>query len=231
MEQAVLVGAALFCVLVIGLVTLATIAARRRERRRDERLREWAAANGWTVTQRPAVDWGRRLPGGNRGGIGVTLSGVVRGRRLSVAEYAVTETQTTSAPDGVGGTTTSTTTTTHHYTVVVALLTRPMPETAVTARPGLSRLARTLTRAGENATGHPGFDRAFRVRTTDPAAVRVWCTGTLVDAHLGGRVPPWSVHGVELLTYQPGRLDPATITRHTDPVVHLAALLDPPPLR
>jgi hypothetical protein len=215
------------CVLIVVLVTGAALAARRRERRRGDRLRSWAQHHGWVVVEHPAVDWGRRLPGGNRAGVTVLLSTVVRGRRVSVAEYTVTDVQITSVPDGAGGTTPSTTTNTHHYTITVALLTRPMPDTTVEPRPKLSRLARAVTGTGETSTGDARFDRAFRIRTAEPAAIRFWCTRPLIDAHLHRRVPAWSVHGTELMAYHPGRLDPATIAQHADPVIYLAALLDP----
>jgi hypothetical protein len=150
----------------------------------------------------------------------------VQGRPVTVAEYTVTDTQTSSGPDGMGGTTTSTATSTHHYTVTVATLARPMPPTAVEPRGAMSRLARTVLGPGKSATGNPGFDRAFRIRTSEPAAVRRWCTPQLIEAHLGGQIPAWSAYGTELLTYQSGRLDPPAIPEQISPVVYLAALLD-----
>lgn len=229
MEAAVITGSGLFCALVVGLVLLVTVAARRRERRRMDSLRSWAQANGWAVTERPAVDWGARLPGGARRGVSVTISGVVRGRRVSIGEYTVTDTQVTTVTDGAGGTSTSTTSNTHHYTVAVALLTRPMPNTAVEQRGGLSRLTRAVMGPGDYATGNPAFDRVFRIRTESPPSIRTWCSPALLDAHLRGHVPTWSVHGIELLTYRPGRLDPAAIVPQAEQVAYLAALLDPLP--
>jgi hypothetical protein len=227
MEATIITGGGIFCVLVVVLVALAAVAARRRERRRTDAVRSWAQANGWAVTDRPAVDWGARLPGGARDGVSVVLSGVVRGRPVSVGEYMMTETQVSTTSDATGGTSTSTSSNTVHYTVAVARLTQPMPDTTVEQRGGLSRLARAVTGPSESATGNAAFDKAFRIRTANPPAVRAWCTPALIDAHLRGHVPAWSVHGVEVLTYHPGRLDPPAIVSHAERVAYLAALLNP----
>ena len=154
------------------------------------------------------------------------LSSRVQGRPVSVAAYTVTDTQLTTAPDGTGGATTSTTTSTHYYTVTVAALARSMPPTAVEPRGAMSRLARTVLRPGDCATGNAVFDRRFRIRTSDPAAVHGWCTPQLIAAHLDRHLPTWSTYATELFTYQTGRLDPTTIPHHTSQVVLLAALLD-----
>jgi hypothetical protein len=226
MGDSLAVGAGVFCVLVVLLVTLASLGARRRNRRRADRLRGWARENGWTVTPHPAVNWGTRLPGGNRDGIAVAVSGRVGGRPVSVAEYLVTDAQVTSAPDGMGGTTTSTAPVDNFYVATVAVLAQPLPAITVEPRGAMSRLAHAVVGPGESATGNPAFDRAFRIRTSDPAAVPRWCTPQIIDAHLRGQIPPWSVYGAELLTYQPGRLDPAAVPGQIAPVAYLADLLD-----
>jgi len=231
-EAAIVIGAGLCCALVVGLITLAAVAARRRAQRRADGLRSWAQQNGWVVIERPDVGWGARLPGGARRGVSVAVSGVMRGRRVSVGEYATTDTQFTTVTDGAGGTSTSTTSHTHHYTVAVAMLTRPLPDTAIERRGGTSRLARAIAGPGDSATGNAAFDRAYRIRTTSPSSIPAWCSPALLDAHLHGHVPEWSVHGIELLTYRSGRLDPAVIGPQAEQVAYLAALLDPlPPVR
>ncbi len=49
----------------------------------------------------------------------------------------------------------------------------------------------------------------------------------LIDTHLDGSVPAWSVHGTDLYARPtPGRLNPATVAQHADPMIHLAVLLD-----
>jgi hypothetical protein len=226
MAEGLIAGAGILCLLGVAVTIPAIIAVRRRERRRTDRLQAWARENGWIVTPKPAVHWRGRLPGGNRGVVTVAVSGAVSGRPVSVAEYAVSDVQITSAPDGMGGTTTSTTTTTHHFTVAVAALSRPMPNIAMERRGTASRLARAVLGPGEAATGNADFDRAFRIRTADPAAVRRWCTPSLIDAHLRWQIPDWSVTGTELLTYRGGRLDPSTIPEEAGRITFLAAQLD-----
>jgi hypothetical protein len=226
MAEGLIAGAGLLCLLVVAVTIPLVIAVRRRERRRTDRLRAWARENGWIVTPKPVVHWRARLPGGNRGVVTIAVSGAVSGRPVSVAEYAVSDVQITSAPDGLGGTTTSTTTTTHHYTVAVAALSRPMPYVAMERRGKVSRLARVVLGPGETATGNADFDRAFRIRTADPAAVRRWCTPSLIDAHLRWQIPDWSVTGTEVLTYRGGRLDPASLPGEAGRIAFLAAELD-----
>jgi hypothetical protein len=226
MAESLIAGAGILCLLVVALTIAAVIAGRRRERRRTDRLQAWARQNGWTVIPHPAVHWGARLPGGNRRGVTVAVSGAVSGRPVSVAEYVATVAQTTSAPDGMGGTTTSTTTTTHHYTAAVAALSRPMPYVAVERRGRVSRLARAVLGPGETASGNADFDRAFRIRTAEPAGVRRWCTPALIDAHLRGQMPDWSVTGTEVLTFRAGRLDPSTIPDEAARIAFLGAHLD-----
>src|SRR6266540_6224522 len=98
------------CVVFAVVVALIAVYSVRRERGHRDRMRRWADRNGWTLTTDPNVDWGRRLPGGNRYGVGHTFSTVLSGRPVHVAEYSVTD-----ASDG-------TTTNTHHYVVTVAQL-------------------------------------------------------------------------------------------------------------
>lgn len=226
MAEGLIAAAGLLCLLAVGLTIPLVIAVRRRERRRTDRLQAWARANGWTVTPKPVVHWRARLPGGDRGVVTVAVSGAVSGRPVSVAEYAVSDVHVTPTPDGLGGTTTSTTITTHHFTVAVAALSRPMPSVAVERRGTASRLARAVLGPSETATGNADFDRAFRIRTADPAAVRWWCTPSLIDAHLRWQIPDWSLTGTDVLTYRGGRLDPSTIPAEAGRITFLAAELD-----
>ncbi|GAA0488563.1 hypothetical protein Ade02nite_72470 [Paractinoplanes deccanensis] len=189
---------------------LLVVAARRRRRERDRR-RRWAESNGWALTEQPDVDWGRHLPGGNKRGIEYAFSAVRRGRRVWVAQYSVTDPGDGTTPQ------------THHHIVVVATLDRPLPATEVAPR---GRVSRMLGR-GEGATGVPGFDRQFRIRTDEPAALGHLIGPALIDAQLGHRVPPaWSVHGTTLLHHRPGRLELDQVPRWADGLVLLAALID-----
>lgn len=230
-------GAAALCVLLVAGSTV--LSARRR---RAERLLAWARANGWILTERPPADWARRLPGGNRNGVGPALSGHARGRPVTVAEYSVTDVRTTTVTDGVGGVATSDTPVAHFYIVVVTRVLRPLPDIDVEPRTGVARLfpgdgsppraglARVFPGDG-SPSGDPRFDRAFRLRTADPAAIPAWCTAPLIQAHLDGLVPAWTLTGAELMTVEPGRLTPATVATNADRAANLAALLDQEPER
>jgi hypothetical protein len=214
--------AGVFCLATTAILVVIVIATRRRERRRHDGLTRWAAQNGWTLVERPAVSWGARLPGGNPQGVDSALFAVVHGRGVGIGEYSYSETQITSTPDGSGGATTAT----HHFVVTVARLGRALPSITVQPRGKLSRVARGVFGPGETATGHDAFDRAFRIATSEPRAVRDWCTPALIAEHLAGRVPPWSVYGDELLTYRAGRIDaPSAIPAEIHPTLRLATLL------
>lgn len=203
------------CVVSAALVAIIAVYSVRSRRRHRDRMRQWADRHGWTLTSHPDVDWGRRLPGGNRHGVDDMFSSVLHGRPVSVAEYSVTD-----ASDG-------TTTNTHHYVVTVTTLARRFPSTQIEARGRVSRLKSRLVGPGDCATGNADFDRAFRLRTTEPATLPQWFSAPLIAAHLSGRVPvPWSVQGNQLLCHRPGRLDPDEVPGHAAIVLPLATLLD-----
>jgi hypothetical protein len=203
------------CVVLTALVAIIAVYSVRRQRRDRDRMRQWADHNGWTVTLNPSVDWGRRMPGGNRNGVGHTFTRVLHGRQVSVAEYSVTD-----ASDG-------TTTNTHYYVIMVARLSRSLPTTNVELRPRTSRLAVRVRGAGETATGNADFDRAYRVQTTEPTTLNQWLSPRLITAYLARRQPgSWGVRGTELFCYSPGRLTADEIPGHAATALSLADLLD-----
>src|SRR5690242_9236279 len=86
---------------VIAVLVLLIVLNRRREKARRQGLERWAAGHEWQVIHRPQVDWGRRMPGRNKRGVSLAVSGILRGRPATIAEYSYTTTTGT-------GTTTST---------------------------------------------------------------------------------------------------------------------------
>ena len=67
---------------------------------------------------------------------------------------------------------------------------------------------------GENAaaTGHPDFDRQFRVKTKDLATSCALLGPALIAEHLTGQIPAWSLAGQDLLAWQEGKIsDPSRI--------------------
>ncbi len=214
------------CATLVALIVVAAVISARRERERRERLRHWATRYEWAYVERPAVDWTARLPGRNRRGVSLLLSGVLDGHPVSVAEYSYTETHTSTTHNASGTTSTSTSSTTHHFVVVVVRLPRPGPSVEVVPRHGLSKLGRALFGDRPTALGYEPFDRAFRIAAKDPGAARYLVGPALAGEHIAGRVPAWSLHGTELVTYRSGRLGPPEqIPDLVAPLLRVATLL------
>ncbi|TMM36125.1 MAG: hypothetical protein E6F99_16965 [Actinobacteria bacterium] len=91
-----LVGAFMLLFVCLGGVTFLAaavplvIVVTRRGRARRERMRQWMAQYGWTMTESPAVDWGNRLPGQNPGGVSRIICGTLWGRPVCVGDYSYT---------------------------------------------------------------------------------------------------------------------------------------------
>jgi len=211
------------CAVLVALIVVGIVVSVRRDRRRRAALRQWAAAHGWTYTERPSVEWARRLPGTRSRGLTLMLSGVVDGYPVSVADYYYQTESTSSASSTTG--TTSTSTTTHHLVVVAVRLGRAGPTVGVAPRHGLSKLGRAIFGEGRTAIGYEPFDKEFKVTAKDPAAARQLIGPALAAEHLAGRVPAWSLKGTDLLTFHQGRLtDPARIPELVGPLVRVAML-------
>ncbi|MFJ2029059.1 hypothetical protein [Streptosporangium sp. NPDC087985] len=225
--------AALGGVALITLIVTLIVVGARAERKRQERIRQWAAGHGWTVTQRPTGDWGighgaakrpgpsdwaARLPGRNRRGVSLLVSGVVSGRLVGVAEYSY-ETRSSNS-DG------SSSTMTHRYIVTAVRLDAQYPPITVVPRGALSRLGRTVFGNNAASTGHNVFDQQFRVDTRNPALARALLSPALIAEHLAGRIPAWSLAGPDLLAWQPGWIkDPDQIATLVTPLMRVAELL------
>ena len=198
--EPIFVAGGLLCLVMVLMVAAATATHRRRDRREHERWQQWADRYGWTFAARPRVAWSRRVPGEVR----LAVSGVLQDRLVTVAECAVTDAESNTT----------------FFIAAVALLRRPLPDVEVEPRGRVSRLLGT-----GSAIGSPHFDRAFRIRATEPPR---WLPPALIEAHLAGAVPSsWSVRGVELVTVRRGRLDPGQVSRIAAEVLPLANLLEP----
>ncbi|GAB2667355.1 hypothetical protein [Nocardia goodfellowii] len=202
------------CVGLLALLAVLVPLQIRAERERKDAVRHWAARNGWQVAEQTRQQWTSRLPGRNSNGVGMTLTGPVGGRWVTVAEYYY---ETTDSDNS---------TTRHHFVVVVVRLDRPLPPVKVATRGALSQLGRSLFGDKPTATGHPVFDSRFRVIAPDERAAHQLIGPPLIEAHLTGAVPPWSVLGHDLLVHYPGRLRaPETIPAYLAPVLRVAGLL------
>lgn len=198
MGEPVVVAGGLFCMVTTLLVAAVALAQRRHERREYQRWQQWADHHQWVLAVQPAVPWSRQVPGEVR----FAVSGMVRARRVTLAECAVTDADTN---------------TTFFVAAVVALRHR-RPDTRVEPRGTMSRLLGTTAK-----TGRADFDRTFRVRTAEPG----WLSTELIEAHLAGAVPSsWSVHGTDLITVRRGHLTTDQVARTTGEALPLAELLD-----
>jgi hypothetical protein len=208
-------------VLFLGFLAVAIVLAvygARKERERKDTLVQWALANEWAHMVRPATDWPTRLPGHNGRGVTMAMTGLVNGWTVTVGEYHYT----TSSTDANG----HSSSTTHHYVVVALRLPRAYPSIAVSPRGGMSKLWRSVFGDSGATTGIPQFDETFKINTKDPAAVRYAVGPALVEAHLAGRVPAWSIVGDELLTAFQGRItDPTKVPGWAASLVLVAQLM------
>ncbi|MEH1100408.1 hypothetical protein [Micromonospora sp. CPCC 205561] len=215
-------GCAGLALLLGAVLTVIVVVAHRRERDRRDWWRRWAAHYGWTFTENPQAAWTDRLPGRNRRGVRFVLTGTMHGRPVGVAEYAYTETHTSTGADG----NTTTSSQTHSYVVTLVWLRRPFPELAVAPRRAFSRLGRALFGDDGYATGNAEFDRQWRVGAAVPGQ-QTLVGPTLVAAHLAGAVPAWSVRGAELVSWRFGRLhDPALVQSLLTSLITVADLLE-----
>ncbi|MTE12477.1 hypothetical protein [Nocardia aurantiaca] len=219
MEAAVLVLGVLIGIPLMLLAVLLPIAVLA-ERDRKRRLHEWAKANGWTFQERSSAPWTTRLPGRNRRGLGVTLTGIVNGRWVTVAEYRYETTSSTGE---------STTAKTHRYIAVLVLLDRAHPSLAVRERGMMSQFGRALFGDKPTATGNVMFDARFRIDAADAGYAKAMVGPHLVAAHIAGAVPQWSLVGNELLGFTPaGKLkDPNLIPWYAGQLSRVADLLGP----
>ncbi|GAA3449788.1 hypothetical protein [Dactylosporangium matsuzakiense] len=225
MDSSVIVAGLVCIAAVFVLLVLAAVVSRRRERERRERLEVWAVQHRWQYVPRPVNEWWRRLPGHNKRGVSLALSGVVGGRPVSVAEYSYTTTSTTSGPDG----STSTSSQTHHFIVWVVRVRGSWPELSVHRRGAVSRFGRTLFGDRATALGYEPFDSAFRIRAARPETVRTVFGRDLVAEQLSGRLPEWSLYGGDLMVVESGRLaEPDGIPARFGPLVRVADLIENP---
>jgi hypothetical protein len=223
MDSSVVLGGAVCIGAFLTIAIVFAVIARRRERQRREALQYWAVRNHWQYQPRPDVEWWRRMPGRNRRGVVLALSGTVGGRPASIAEYMYTTTSTTTGADGA----TATTSSTHHYVLYVVRLRHAWPTIAVHHRGAMSRFGRTLFGDRATALGYEPFDSAYRVSAERPEAAREIFGRSLVAEHVAGRLPEWSLYGDELMTYVTGRIgDPAMIPAQFAALVRIADLIE-----
>ncbi|MEU5690291.1 hypothetical protein [Actinosynnema sp. NPDC020468] len=202
-EQVFLAAAGV--VAVVG-ITILLMSSDRDQRRRAE-LAAFAAERGWRAGS--AGRWRERLPTGDAGNqVKLQYDGTWRGLPVSVAEYRFFQ------DDPEEGRIT------HHLAVFVVHLAGAHPRITVRAKGVLSR-----RRSGDHVVGDERFDRHFLVRTDSPELAARVLTPALVDAHVRGEVPPWSLAGGHLVAHWPGRVRVEAVPDRLDALLTVAELL------
>ncbi len=208
-----------FGLLLLGSVVIFAIVNVQRERKRQDRIAQWAAEHCWSITKKPAVSWARQLPDRN-GTVRLLVCAPIGGFTVGVAEYTYT---TSSGSD-------SSSTTTRHLLVTTIRLPDRYSAIAVVRRGVLSQLGREMLGDTAFATGNAGFDERFRIDTRHPDLARALVGPALIAEHLAEHIPTWSLADHDLLTWQKGKIrDPEQIPALVEPLMRVAQLLPPMP--
>jgi hypothetical protein len=216
----------LFVVGIVGggtavLVKAVRTAKMKAERRHRDALYAWTMASGWRMHEGDAATrWRPRLA--HLQGFRMRRLAYGAAGRLPVTVADCRYERTTSNGQGI------TQTVEIDLSVFVAALPGAWPEISVGDRGLGSRMWRALGGHSGVEIGQPGFDRRFRVETIDPYAARALLSPVLVDAHLHGRAPSWSISGGELMVLETGRLTPGRIPPGVERLRWLAAVLGVP---
>jgi hypothetical protein len=193
-------------------------AAVKAERGRRDALYAWTMTSGWQLYEGDVpTSWRQRLTQLPRFRIRRVACGVVHGLPVTAADCRY-ETHST---DAQGHTQTNEV----NLLVLVARLPGRWPDIEVRNRQLGSRLLRALGRHSAIEIGHPPFDQRFRVQAADPQVARALLSPALVDAHLRGHAPQWSLHNGELMTVDQVRLTPDLIPPGVERLRWLAAMI------
>ncbi|MDN3351117.1 hypothetical protein [Actinomadura sp. DC4] len=192
----------------IAAVTVLAVAVRRAAARAERRLRDalyaWTMTSGWQLYEGDAAtSWRHRFAHLSRFQIRRLADGVVHGLPMTAADCHYV----THSTDAQGHSQTHTV----NLIVLVARLPGRWPDIDVRGRGLGSRFLRALGHQSAVEIGHAQFDQKFRVETADPRAAYALLSPALVDAHLRGQAPQWSIQGGELMIVEQGRLDPGRI--------------------
>ncbi|WP_028050468.1 DUF3137 domain-containing protein [Cellulomonas sp. URHD0024] len=189
---------ALFVLFASGLVAFAALGWWA-SRKRIERLRVWASANGWTyaTSDRSLVDFSRMQPFGV--GHAKKATEVLAGRfeRLSALSFTYRWT-TGSGRDS----------TTHTAHVVAMVLPAALPTVELTPDGFGAKLAK-LVGAQDIQFESDDFNRAFRVASSDPRVAHAIVHPRLMERMLRDDAlgSSWRIEGTWILTWATGSTD------------------------
>jgi hypothetical protein len=179
------------------------------ERKRRERLMRFALLRGWQyVGEDPSL--ASRWPGapfgkGDRRRARNVLSGLESGRAFTAFDYSY-ETHST---DSKG----RRTTTTHRFGVCAVPLPAPLATVEVLPEDVFTRMVSAVGLASDIDLESEDFNRAFRVRATDPKLASDVLTPRTMQYLLSVRPEAWRLQGDHILSWHDGRLDPAELVR------------------
>ncbi|MGX6604757.1 hypothetical protein ACWKSP_21895 [Micromonosporaceae bacterium Da 78-11] len=166
--------------------------------------KQWAVQNDWTWTLRPRGGWTESWKPD------YMFTKILDGRRVSVAQSSMGNGEDSLV-----------------LTIVCAELRRPLPDTSVAPRGGMSRMARKILGPSEMATANPDFDRQFHIVTASPGTLSHWFGPALIEAQVAGHLPAmWTVQGTEVMLRWSGGLVPQKTPDHARSILALADLLD-----
>jgi hypothetical protein len=194
----------------ISFVVMAVLVRRRAPAAAAEPdLQAWADRHGWRLI-RPRPRFWTRWPA--PGTTTAVLSGELGGRPVTMTEFEL--------PGSKGHS--------FHRVQLVVRLRRSWTSVEVSRRGAAQRIEEVVRNSPAAATGQAAFDRAYLVVAEDPTTVPALIGPRLVDEHLQGLLPDWSVLGDHLMAYHDVPIgDPDTIARRFGPLLRIADLIDP----
>lgn len=207
------IGALPVLALMVLVFSLVVIGVREGRRAARWSLTRWGARTGWSpVVGRSEWPWTPQQPTADTVTVELAVGNTVDGFAVTVGELSWDRA-------GLGG---SVEQSQGHGVFAVVRLPRSYPYTSVQRRRNVAR-----RRAGENE-----FIRRFRIIVDEPYFADQLADPALRDAHLAGRVPPWTIVGDELYAVVASRLPlrPARVVAAAEQALYLVRLLGIRPL-
>ena len=179
------------------------------ERKRRERLMQYAVNRGWQyAAEDPLLAdsfTGAPFGKGDRRRARNVLRGQENGHPFTAFDYSY-ETHST---DSKGNRTTQT----HRYGVVVCPLPGPLGTVEVAPEDMFTRAAGAVGLVGDIDLESEEFNRRFRVRASDRKLASDLLTPRTMQFLVSLQSEAWRVQGRHILSWRKGRLDPAEVVR------------------
>ncbi|MGH8893290.1 MAG: hypothetical protein ACRDWY_08310 [Actinomycetes bacterium] len=179
------------------------------ERKRRERIMTFALARGWAyagedsslVDRWPGEPFGR----GERRRARNVLTGQESGRAFTAFDYSYV----THSTDSKGHRRSST----QRYGVCVVAAPAPLGRVEVVPENVITRTADAIGLTPDIDLESDDFNRSFRIRARDAKLASDLLPPRTMEYLLAARPDAWRTAGPYLLSWHPGRLDPASVVR------------------